>query len=267
MVSLDQLAALDLVLWLGTTQRAARLALTNQSTISRRSRVTLERFELRLGRNSDGWCLRGETDLLALEREVHQRARLQGRLPLRLQVPYWTRRSLPPLPPGWTVNPAVSELVCEDPVSLLRQRVIDACLVTPTQMPERCDDLLVCDLYRRPIELTLFPGSPAAASRAAPGLSLMPFLPRSCRVRSVQWFEALVAAEGCGASRLPTPGLGVAFLTPEMRAAQDRPYLVDAAVEPYPYVERLLVLAEHAQARPLLDLQDHLQPLLARVAA
>lgn len=258
MVSLDQLAALDLVIWLGTTQRAALLAHTNQSTISRRSRITLEQFELRLGRHSDGWRLRGTTDLLALERQLHQRARLQGRLPLRLQVPYWTRRCLPPLPPGWTVNPAVPDLVCEDPVGLLRQRVIDACLVTPTQMPARCDDLVVCDLYRRPIELTLFPTGRPAADRAPAQLSLMPFLPRSCRLRSAQWFEALSGSAS---------GLDIAFLTAEMRAAQERPFRVEAAAETYPYVERLLFLAEHARATPLLDLQDHLQPLPVRVAA
>lgn len=267
MVSLDQLAALDLVLWLGTNQRAAVVARTNQSTISRRSRIALEQFSLRLSRNSHGWRLCGESELLALERQLHQRARLQGRLPLRLEVPHWTRRSLPPLPPGWTTSPAAIRPVCEDPVSLLRRRVIDACLVTPTQMPERCDDLVVRDLVHRPIELTLFSDSWPADGRAALELSLMPFLPRSCRLRSARWFEQLGASPLRDASCLEAPRLEVAFLTPEMRAAQDRPCLVDATVTPYPYVERLLFLAEHACATPLLDLQDHLQPLAASAAA
>ena len=57
--------------------------------------------------------------------------------------------------------------------------------------------------------------------------------------------------------------LSVAFLTPEMKAAQDLPCQVEETVQPYPYVERLAVLADHAAEPAVLRLQEQ---LLARFA-
>ena len=278
MVSEDHLAALDLLQWLGTTERAASLAYTNQSTISRRHRTTLELFGLLLVRSLDGWKLQGSTQLLALERQVHQQARFAGRQPLRLQVPFWSRHRLcSTLPDGWCTNPALMGVVCEDPIALLRDRVLDACLVTPTQMPTAAEDLLLLDLYRRPIEFTVFETEGGCSAAAAGGrwlepgrwdLQLMPFLPRSCRDRSQQWFRALQQSVGAidhhGEALEPMP---VAFLTPEMRQAQELPCWTSDAVDPYPYVERLAVLAENAAEPALQRLQEHLlaqaAPLMA----
>ena len=273
MVNLDHLAALDLLLWLGTTERAAVLANTNQSTISRRSRVVLQTFQLELGRSVDGWRPRGDTSLLRLERQVHQRARFLGKQPLRLQVPYWSRDHVLRRPPeGWCTNPALPALVCHDPVTLLRERVIDACLVTPTQLPGEVDDLLLLDLYRRPIELTVLAGAhrqpsalPSFSSLQREGLhlNLLPFLPRSCQARTREWFAALTD------STLPAADgvIPVAFLTPEMREVQERPWWVVDAIEPYPYVERLAVLAENASEPALQRLQDQLLGQFTTIAA
>jgi len=278
MVSLDHLAALDLLQWLGTTERAAALAYTNQSTISRRHRTALQTFGLRLVRSQDGWKLQGSQQLLTLERQVHQRARFAGRQPLRLQVPFWSRHRLcHQLPDGWCVNPALMGLVCEDPVALLRDRVLDACLLTPTQLPAGTDDLLLIDLYSRPIEFTVFDvdgGAPAPAvgrGRMEPNrwrLNLLPFLPRSCCDRSQQWFRALQPAAAALDDHVeavdPMP---VAFLTPEMRMAQERPFWVSSAVDPYPYVERVAVLAENASEPALQRLQEHLLAQAAPLGA
>lgn len=285
MVNLDHLAALDLLLWLGTTERAAALANTNQSTISRRSRVALQAFRLELGRSADGWRPRGDTTLLALERQVHQRARFRGKHPLRLQVPYWSRTEvLQRLPEGWCTNPALGGGACEDPVGLLRERVIDACLVTPTQLPAEADDLLLLDLHRRPIELTVLasphrqvPNAPdwPSLQRGGLHLDLLSFLPRSCQVRSREWFASLMgtapsATDGSRSTRGSTPAddaTRVAFLTPEMREAQDRPWRVVDVMEPYPYVERLAVLAENASEPALHQLQDQLLGQFMSIAA
>ena len=285
MVNLDSLAALDLVLWLGTTERAAALAHSNQSTVSRRSRTVLQTFQLRLARSRDGWMPRGNSSLLALERRVHQRARFLGKQPLRLQVPCWSHpRALRHLPEGWCANPQQSGWVCENPVGLLRDRVIDACLITPTQLPWPTEDLLLLDLYRRPIELTVFDGglsdahqpSDLPARTAGPlHLRLLPFLPRSCRDRSREWFDALhgsAQAEGPSAGGVCRSISGhdpvsVAFLTPEMREAQERPWIVDAGLEPYPYVERLAVLVENAGQPAIQRLQEHLLEQFAPLAA
>lgn len=273
MVTLQELQALDLVLWLQTGERAAELAITTQSTISRRSRATLEQFGLRLQRTPDGWRASGDHQLVGMERQLHQRARLSGRQPLRLQVPFWTRcATLRQLPEGWCANPPASALVCNNPVELLRQRVIDACLLTSCQLPTETDDLLLLELYGRPIELTLFPRRAAADAkqdfqRQREGGTLhlehMPFLPRSCCDNAVSLFSQLTA-EASGPARSadrhsppPEPEqFSIAFLTAEMREAQHKPWTVDAGFDPYPYVERLAVLAEHAREPAVQRLQE-----------
>lgn len=270
MLSLDKLEALDLVLWLSTTERAALVTGANQSTISRRSRAALERFDLTLRRDWAGWCLDGDTYLLSLERQVHQRARFLGHAPLRLQVPYWTQRTRRRgLPEGWSENPPIDCAVCEDPVRLLRQRVIDACLLTPTQLPAACSDLVLLDLVQRPIELTLFHQKCTADLRTtflrereqgSLQLKLMPFLPRSCCQRSSDWFSSLVCVgDGSSGRRAATSSqLNVAFLTPEMRQVQQHPWQVEESIEPYRYVERLAVLADNADEPAVLRLQERL---------
>ena len=136
MVSLDQLAALDLLLWLTGSERAAKLEDTNQSTIVRRSQAAEACFEVAIQRDPSGWRLEGDSQLLQLERQLHQLARLLGHRPLRLHAPFWTRKTqLRQLPQGWCCNPATATSVCENPVELLRARVIDAALLTPTQLP------------------------------------------------------------------------------------------------------------------------------------
>jgi len=268
MVTLEQLQALDLVQWLGTTERAAQLACTNQSTISRRSRAVRQAFGLGMVRRSDAWCPhQGDTHLLNLERQVHQQARLMGRQPLRLQVPFWTRTAaLRHLPHGWCANPMALAPVCENPVQLLRERIIDACLITPTQIPASTKDLVLVDLYHRPIELTVFGAGQRQPRRgSALELRLLPFLPASCLDRSRQWFQAL--QDGAALSHHPCePGESLAFLTPEMRLAQDRPWRVAVGFEPFPYVERLAVLAELAHEAALQRLQNQLLQRFAAVA-
>ncbi|MFM2079457.1 MAG: hypothetical protein RLZZ124_176 [Cyanobacteriota bacterium] len=276
MVSLEHLEALDLLLWLRSTDRAAGLASTNQSTISRRSRSVLERFGVAIRRGVDGWCDSGDP-LLALERRIHQRVRLTGRQPLRLQVPHWTRcGALRQLPRGWCANPLAAP-VCDNPLQLLRARVIDACLLTPTQIPALADDLLVVDLHRSLIQLTLLPlpddhADPRSRLRrlregAGLRLQLLPFLPGSCRRRSEEWFRQLRPGVGATSPSTDAGELGVAFLTPEMRAAQPDPWVVEHAFTPLPYVERLVVLSEHRSEPAVLQLIEQLERAFAEPLA
>ena len=53
------------------------------------------------------------------------------------------------------MNPQRADLNCTDPVTLLREHVLDACLATPTQIPYERNDLCIFELHNRPIELTL----------------------------------------------------------------------------------------------------------------
>lgn len=270
-VDLDQLESLDLLLWMAGSYRAAQLANTNQSTIIRRAQAVLASFGVTIQRAPSGWSDRGDTRLLAMEREVHQRFRFLGRGRLRLHVPLWSLPlALERLPSGWIHNPADQMHLCENPVALLRERIIDACLVTPTQMPADPGGLAIFEIYRSPIELTILTprggGAPPlerALEEGSLNLRLFPFLPGSCREASRRWFDRLrpPTARHLDSRRTAgqaSDGLEVAFLTPQMRRFIDRPFLVDATA-PRPYCERLLVRAENAEEPRFLALLDHLQ--------
>ncbi|MFZ9752472.1 MAG: hypothetical protein ACO3B3_02800 [Cyanobium sp.] len=266
------------MLWLTGAQRAAQLERTNQSTIVRRAQAVKDLFEVTIRRDPCGWSLSGDTQLLRLERLLHQRARLLGRRPLRLQTPYWTQRGrLRRLPQGWITNPPSAATACENPLELLRARVIDAALLTPTQLTQAGDDLITEAIYVSQIELTVFPETELSdpqgvyqtlRDRGELVLRLPPFLPSSCLQRCRVWFNQLrprpalsgVAVRPIGAGQV-TPELSVAFLTPEMRRVQERPFLVDPTHEPRPYAESLVVLAELAEEAAVVRLRDHLSTL------
>ena len=279
MVTEEQLAALDLMLWLGSSDRAAEVDFSNQSTISRRHTKVLRLFGIELKRTKGELEVSGDLQLLDLERQVHQIARLKRRLGLRLQAPFWLQNSPGVVPPeGWTMNPQRADLNCTDPVTLLREHVLDACLATPTQIPDDRDDLFILKLHNRPIELTLLNQNNQSEcdladrfqwslERGNLQLKLMPFLPASCRERSQEWFEELLAINQperhrtmvLRPSRHSGQSFQMAYLTPEMRVAQQLPWLVDHNFEPYTYTEHLVVLAQHANEPAVLALLESLQ--------
>ena len=284
MVTEEQLAALDLILWLGSTERAAEVDFSNQSTISRRHHKVLRLFGIELKRSKRELEVSGDLQLLDLERQVHQMARLKRRLGLRLQVPFWLQKNPGVVPPeGWTMNPKRADLTCTDPVTLLREHVLDACLATPTQIPDNRDDLFILKLHNRPIDLTLLNCNDQSESdledrfqwsleRGNLQLRLMPFLPASCRERSQEWFEELLTINQPERHKTmalrPSPHSGhsflMAYLTPEMRAAQPLPWQVDQNFEPYTYTEHLVVLAQHANEPAVLALLESLQQQLGQ---
>lgn len=278
MVDEEHLESLDFMLWMSGSHRAAQLTHTNQSTVIRRANAVLSIFgtEIRRSRRI-GWCDRGPTDLLRMERAIHQRFRFRGRRPLRLHSPYWSQRVVQPkLPRGWIINPADPAQPCENPLQLLRQHVIDACLVTPTQIEASGDDLLCIDMVHSVIDLTIF--DPASAESPAPQrtclaslleaapsfqLELFDFLPRTCREISQRWFHTHFAnAEASDVADPDSASLRkqvrVAFLTPEMRATLNSPFLVDSS-RPRSYRETLVVLRENGREPRFLELLDALQ--------
>ena len=279
MVSEEQLAALDVTLWLGSTERAAEFDFTNQSTVSRRHRKVLHQFGIELKRTKSELEASGDLQLLDMERQVHQMARLKRRRNLRLQVPFWLLNSPGLVPPeGWRINPKRANFSCADPVTLLREHVLDACLATPTQIPAVRDDLFILELHHRPIDLTLLVQNDQSQSdledrfqwRLENGnlqLKLMPFLPASCRERSQQWFENLLTiarperqeAMAVQPSRHSGQSFLVAYLTEEMRMAQPLHCQVHQDFEPFTYTEHLVILAQHINEPAILALLESLQ--------
>ena len=279
MVTEEQLSALDLTIWLGSTDHAANAAYTNQSTISRRNQKVLKQFEIQLKRSESTLVVCGDLQLLDLERQVHQLVRLRHRKRLRIQAPFWLQKNIEiDLPEGWTMNPVRDDFSCADPITLLREHVLDACLATPTQLPRERDDLIVVELHQRPINLCLLNQSGHSQNELKDHfrwslennnleLKLMPFLPTSCLERSKAWIEELTSngqrnrneAMALRTSQHSGQSFAVSYLTPEMRMAQEMPWEVDDHFEPYPYIEHLVVLAKHANEPSILALMKDLE--------
>ena len=279
MVTEEQLTALDLTIWLGSTERAADVDFSTQSTISRRNNKVLKRFGIHLQRINAELLVSGELQLLNLERQVHQLARIKRQRGLRLQAPFWLQHGPGiALPEGWKMNARRANLSCTSPVNLLREHVLDACLATPTQLPDDRDDLFILELHQRPIELTLLQRTEESEGDLKDGfrssleignleLQLMPFLPSSCCERSQQWFEELLklsnpdeqAGTAPGPTSHPGKSFPMAYLTPEMRMAQPMACQVYEDFEPYTYTEHLIVLKQHANEPAIQALIESLQ--------
>ena len=78
MVSLDLLSSLDGLLWLQAGKQVGTTFQQHQTTVSRNQRKCAQTFGLTLRKQKGTWALEGSTDLLNLEREVHQAARFIG---------------------------------------------------------------------------------------------------------------------------------------------------------------------------------------------
>lgn len=127
MVSIEQLEALDMLLWLRSGSAAASYCLCDESSITRRVRAALKAFDLRLHRGGEP-SLDGDLQLLEPQRYVHQLARFSGfsRRPLRLEAPPDIRlQLLRPELKAWVLGPSVHRSTGHL-LELLRQRVIDA---------------------------------------------------------------------------------------------------------------------------------------------
>lgn len=155
MVTPEQLASLDLLLWLRTGQDAALRLRCSQSTVSRQAAACCEMFGLELRRCGGSWQLHGNTVLLAMERHVHQLLRLRSQMPLRLECTAWDQQALAlPLPDGWIAG-NFDELR-NRPLQLLRDRVIDAWISSfmLADLPDADDpELAVLPLTRLPVWL------------------------------------------------------------------------------------------------------------------
>lgn len=130
MVSVEELACLDLLLWLRTGHAAGQRLRVNQSTVSRRVQHCLNTFGLRHQRVGGEWLVRGSRELLAMERLVHQRHRLLSGDGLRLEADPWLGSLLAAPPPrGWQSG-TYDDLFLRRPLHLLRERIIDAWLTS-----------------------------------------------------------------------------------------------------------------------------------------
>ena len=177
MLSLDQLAILDLYLWFERETDVAEVLQVHQSTVSRQVRAALKTMGLRLDAGAVHRTVLGDTELLEAERGVHQLARLRGRAPLRIDATYSSGPWLLNSPPkGWLVGRFALPGMAR-PLQLLQDRVIDAWVGSyQPDLPGPDDpEWWVLDLLREPVQLLAAPDHPLAGEqRLQPG-DLDPF--------------------------------------------------------------------------------------------
>ena len=161
MISVECLAALDHLIWLRTGQRAADALDCAQPTVSRNSRKCLEVFDLELSRSRGEWRLIGDTQLLKLERHVHQHWRWLRDGTLRLEAQHWSAPGLDGLDlPNWQRG-NFNQLDYEQPLALLEDGVIDAWICSAPDAPVR-PGLTALRLTTMPMHLMVPRGHPLA---------------------------------------------------------------------------------------------------------
>lgn len=152
MITLDDLAAFDLQVWLGSGQLAAAALHCHPSRISRRCRVVVEQFELLSVRRC---TYEGRTPdwhkLLRLERRVHQQHRFMTEKGLRLEAAPGLGIDLPC---GWWMPAGRCEkrsFRWQEIRTLLDEAIIDAAWINNqlVVLPEFRDRAQVLALERR----------------------------------------------------------------------------------------------------------------------
>lgn len=165
MVGLDDLTTLDLLLWLGRGAAVSKRLKVNQSTVSRKAAAVADTFDMLLQRNSDGWELMGDPQLVRMERHVHQISRLRKGCDLRLDADPWLGPALLSAPRcGAWITGCYRFCSHHRPVRLLHERVLDCWLTVLSQeiAPIQRSELTVIELGSMPLQLTVARDHPLA---------------------------------------------------------------------------------------------------------
>ena len=155
-VSVDELACLDLLIWLRTGQSAAKRLAITQPQISRCVKKVSRTFGIDLLKADGEWETLGDQTLLNCERRVHQEYRWVKGHPLRIEAQYYSGPLFcDPAPEGWIAG-NFDYLEIHTPIQHLRNGVIDAWIGCFPDIPEEVDPDLTCfDLTRLPTHLVV----------------------------------------------------------------------------------------------------------------
>jgi hypothetical protein len=164
----DGLIALDHLCWLGSGREVADRMECNPSTVSRKAEGCAVSLGLLLRKRAGLWMLYGNGSLLEAERQLHQRYRLAGYGPLRLDVSADLARLLGDPPhPAWQSG-GQGHFSFRRPLELLEQRVVDAWLCSFCEELPVSDDAgwQVIELLELPLLLLAHAGHELVASGA-----------------------------------------------------------------------------------------------------
>jgi DNA-binding transcriptional LysR family regulator len=160
-VSIEDLACLDLIIWLRTGARAASLLGISQPKVSRAVQAVSDRFGITIAKRRGEWEVLGDQTLLNLERHVHQEYRWRKDQPLRIESQYYSGPLYcDPIPEGWVAG-NFDFIEIHTPLHHLRHGVIDAWLGCYPDVPDADDPDLCCfHLTRLPTHLVVSPEHP-----------------------------------------------------------------------------------------------------------
>ena len=144
MVGVDTLACLDLLLWLRTGEEVSSRLHVNQSSISRNFQKCCKEFSLEYSRLGGEYSISGDLMLLDRQRRVHQYHRWEGGRPLRIEGMFWSGRTYLSEPIEGLMLGNHDFMAVSQPLSLLRDRVIDAWIAPYPDCPEEDDPELAC---------------------------------------------------------------------------------------------------------------------------
>ena len=162
MLSPESLEALDYMIWLGSETNAGCLTNFSQSTICRRAKQATTIFKIKLAKVRGEWNTFPNSNLLTLERQVHQLFRFAKGRVLRLESDHWAGRQLvSTLPKPWAHGRA-GRIGIQRPMQLLRERVIDAWIsCTKADLPEPNDPTFISyELATMPLMIACAPNHP-----------------------------------------------------------------------------------------------------------
>jgi hypothetical protein len=154
LVEVDVLACLDYLVWLRTGEEVSKRVDLSQSTISRNISKCCDRFSLIPKKVQTEYSIAGDLDLLNLERKVHQRHRWNGGRPLRIEGMFWSGRTYLSQPIKGFIAGNHDSMAVSQPLSLLRDGVIDAWIAPYPDCPDEDDaDIASFPLCRFPCVL------------------------------------------------------------------------------------------------------------------
>lgn len=161
MIRRDVLDALDGLQWLGSGEAVSQRLAISPATVSRYCIRALNTFGLTLERQNGEWELIGDQTFLHLQRAVHQRARLLGQAPLRLEATYWSAPLLSGNLPGRWILGRSDIVGIQRNMQLLQERIIDAWIAGLPDLPSANEpELTAIPLTRMPVFFTCAPGHP-----------------------------------------------------------------------------------------------------------
>ena len=155
MVTVDQLCCLDGLIWLQSGNAVGALTLQHQTTVSRNQRKCAKAFGVDVLKRDGLWLIEGDSQLLQLERVVHQAARLKLGKGLRLEAAFSPETSLPRNIEGlWKVGISRNR-EADHFATLLEQRVIEAWLSSGEQVLANRDAIVSILLWDEPHTVSL----------------------------------------------------------------------------------------------------------------